>query len=340
MRYALSATAAGLLISSAALAGPDLIGFPEGYQDRFTHYATVNRADERKQVVKIFANDVALASAKDGAPLDSGSVLVMEIYLAKLDADDNPVVGNDGFFEPGDMAGIASRLPYLAGLGIDALWLTPFYPSPQADHGYDVADYRDVDPRFGTLADFDAMLARARLRLRRVSVRAMLVRGDIRSLPFRSRRPFALVMAPYGILQSLTRERDLHATLASAHRVLARGGLFGIDLVPDLPRWSEYRGRVSLEGRAKGGRTLTLVESVRQDRRRRLTIFDQTYIERRGREERRHRFSLTFRTLSVPQMARRLERAGFTVEAVLGDYQGGPWDERADTWVVLARRRS
>jgi len=186
----------------------------------------------------------------------------------------------------------------------------------------------------------DAMLARARLRLRRVSVRAMLVRGDIRSLPFRSRRPFALVMAPYGILQSLTRERDLHATLASAHRVLARGGLFGIDLVPDLPRWSEYRGRVSLEGRAKGGRTLTLVESVRQDRRRRLTIFDQTYIERRGREERRHRFSLTFRTLSVPQMARRLERAGFTVEAVLGDYQGGPWDERADTWVVLARRRS
>ena len=107
MRYALSATAAGLLISSAALAGPDLIEFPEGYQDRFTHYATVNRADERKQVVKIFANDVALASAKDGAPLDSGSVLVMEIYQAKLDADDNPVVGNDGFFEPGDMAGIA-----------------------------------------------------------------------------------------------------------------------------------------------------------------------------------------------------------------------------------------
>ena len=146
-------------------------------------------------------------------------------------------------------------------------------------------------------------------------------------------------MFPWAALQSLTRERDLHATLASVHRVLARGGLFGIDLVPDLPRWSEYRGRVSLEGRAEGGRTLTLVESVRQDRRRRLTIFDQTYIERRGREERRHRFSLTFRTLSVPQMARRLERAGFAVEAVLGDYQGGPWDERADTWVVLARRR-
>jgi alpha-glucosidase len=61
----------------------------------------------------------------------------------------------------GDMAGIAERLPYLADLGVDALWVTPFYPSPQKDHGYDVADYRDVDPRFGTLADFDAMLARA-----------------------------------------------------------------------------------------------------------------------------------------------------------------------------------
>jgi hypothetical protein len=107
MRYALSAAAAGLLISTAALAGPDLIEFPEGYQEDLTHYTTVNRADERKQVVKIFANDVALASAKDGAPLDPGSVLVMEVYKAKLDADENPVVGTDGFFEPDEMAGIA-----------------------------------------------------------------------------------------------------------------------------------------------------------------------------------------------------------------------------------------
>jgi Cytochrome P460 len=107
MRHALSATVAGMLISSAAVAGPELIDFPEGYKDSFTPYATVNRADERKQVVKIFANDVALASAEDGAPLDSGSVLVMEIYKAKLDADQNPVAGSDGFFEPGDMAGIA-----------------------------------------------------------------------------------------------------------------------------------------------------------------------------------------------------------------------------------------
>jgi alpha-glucosidase len=59
----------------------------------------------------------------------------------------------------GDLQGIRSRLPYLKELGIDALWLTPFYPSPQADHGYDVADYTDVDPLFGTLADFDELLA-------------------------------------------------------------------------------------------------------------------------------------------------------------------------------------
>ncbi len=61
----------------------------------------------------------------------------------------------------GDMVGIRQRLPYLADLGVDAVWITPFYPSPQHDHGYDVADYCDVDPLFGTLEDFDAMLATA-----------------------------------------------------------------------------------------------------------------------------------------------------------------------------------
>ena len=61
----------------------------------------------------------------------------------------------------GDMSGIAQRLPYLADLGVDSVWITPFYPSPQHDHGYDVADYRDVDPLFGTLEDFDLMLKTA-----------------------------------------------------------------------------------------------------------------------------------------------------------------------------------
>ncbi|WP_235035798.1 glycoside hydrolase family 13 protein [Curtobacterium sp. 18060] len=61
----------------------------------------------------------------------------------------------------GDVAGITSRVPYLAALGVDALWLSPFFPSPLADGGYDVADYRAVDPRLGSLADLDALLRSA-----------------------------------------------------------------------------------------------------------------------------------------------------------------------------------
>jgi alpha-glucosidase len=67
----------------------------------------------------------------------------------------------------GDLPGITGRLGHLAALGVDAVWLSPFYRSPMCDGGYDVADYRDVDPLFGTLADVDALLAEAhRLGLR------------------------------------------------------------------------------------------------------------------------------------------------------------------------------
>jgi alpha-glucosidase len=61
----------------------------------------------------------------------------------------------------GDLGGLTGRLPYLEELGVDALWLTPFYPSPLADGGYDVTDYCDVDPRLGTLEEFDELLAAA-----------------------------------------------------------------------------------------------------------------------------------------------------------------------------------
>jgi oligo-1,6-glucosidase len=64
----------------------------------------------------------------------------------------------------GDLPGVTARLPYLQQLGVDAVWLSPFYRSPQADGGYDVADYRQVDPAFGTLADFDSMLEEAHSR--------------------------------------------------------------------------------------------------------------------------------------------------------------------------------
>jgi SAM-dependent methyltransferase len=172
--------------------------------------------------------------------------------------------------------------------------------------------------------------SRTRLRLR-------FVRGDIRALPF-APRGFGMVLAPYGILQSLIRERDLSATLESVARVLSHGGTFGIDLVPDVPNWREYKNKVQLEGTMRGGASLTLVESVRQDPKRRLTTFEQRYIERRGDRTKEHLFELTFRTLSVSQMTRRLKSAGFRVETVLGDYRGRPWNARADVWIILAKK--
>jgi SAM-dependent methyltransferase len=187
----------------------------------------------------------------------------------------------------------------------------------------------------------EAMLGRARMRLNRarLSRRVSLVRGDIRALPFSS-SAFSLVIAPYGVLQSLLRERDLAATLKAVHDVLRPGSTFGVELVADLPSWDEYRKRVSLKGwkSRRGGAHVTLVETVRQDRARHLTIFDQEFTERVGRTRRTRRFALTFRTLTVPQMARRLEKAGFEITALLGDYRGAAWDARAEVWIILARR--
>lgn len=85
------------------------------------------------------------------APAWWRQAVVYQIYPRSF-ADAN----GDGL---GDIPGILSRVDYLAELGIDAVWLSPFYPSALADGGYDVADYRDVDPRLGTLEDFDAMVA-------------------------------------------------------------------------------------------------------------------------------------------------------------------------------------
>ncbi|MFI6264560.1 glycoside hydrolase family 13 protein [Micromonospora sp. NPDC051006] len=81
------------------------------------------------------------------------SAVVYQVYVRSF-ADAN----GDGI---GDLRGLRERLPYLRDLGVDALWLTPFYTSPMVDGGYDVADYRDVDPMFGTLGDFDAMITEA-----------------------------------------------------------------------------------------------------------------------------------------------------------------------------------
>jgi alpha-glucosidase len=86
--------------------------------------------------------------------------VVYQIYPLSF-ADSN----GDGM---GDLQGIRSRLDHLVWLGVDALWISPFYPSPMADFGYDVSDYCGVDPRFGDLAEFDALLAEAHRRGLRV----------------------------------------------------------------------------------------------------------------------------------------------------------------------------
>ncbi len=183
------------------------------------------------------------------------------------------------------------------------------------------------------------MLARAAARKRRARrpLDIHLIRADIRHLPIAD-RSVPLVIAPYGILQSLLRERDLTATLEAVARVVEPHGMFGLELVADLPSWNEYRNKVSLRGRRAGGTHVTLIESVRQDRAKRLTLFEQEFVERRGRQKTHRTFTLAFRTLSVPQMVRRLEKAGFEVSALLGDYQGGPWDPRAEVWIILARK--
>lgn len=78
--------------------------------------------------------------------------VIYQIYPRSFASSGGPV---------GDLRGIIGRLPYLRALGVDAVWLSPFYRSPQNDAGYDVADYRDVDPRFGTLADAEELITRA-----------------------------------------------------------------------------------------------------------------------------------------------------------------------------------
>jgi len=79
--------------------------------------------------------------------------IIYQIYPRSF-ADSN----RDGI---GDLPGITAHLDYLAGLGIDAIWLSPFYPTPDADFGYDVSDHTAVDPRFGTMADFDQLVGEA-----------------------------------------------------------------------------------------------------------------------------------------------------------------------------------
>ncbi|MFD7034069.1 alpha-amylase family glycosyl hydrolase, partial [Streptomyces sp. NPDC059917] len=95
----------------------------------------------------------ALPTATGTQPGWWREAVIYQVYPRSF-ADSN----GDGM---GDLEGVRTRLPYLKELGVDAVWLSPFYASPQADAGYDVADYRAIDPMFGSLHDADAVIREA-----------------------------------------------------------------------------------------------------------------------------------------------------------------------------------
>ncbi len=106
--------------------------------------------------------------------------MIYQIYPRSfLDSDGNGV---------GDLPGILARLDYIASLGVDAIWISPFFKSPMADFGYDIAEYRAVDPLFGTLSDFDRLLAAAHARNLRVIIDQVLSHTSIEHAWFRASR--------------------------------------------------------------------------------------------------------------------------------------------------------
>ncbi|KZC40322.1 MULTISPECIES: alpha-glucosidase family protein [Rhodanobacter] len=113
------------------------------------------------------------------APWWRGAVIYQIYPRSFLDTDGDGV---------GDLPGIIERLDYVAGLGVDAIWIAPFFRSPMADFGYDIADYRDVDPLFGTLADFDALLAKAHALGLKVMIDQVLSHTSVEHAWFRESR--------------------------------------------------------------------------------------------------------------------------------------------------------
>ncbi len=103
-----------------------------------------------------------------------------EVYVRSFqDSNDDGV---------GDLNGLARRLPYFQDLGIDAIWITPFYPSPQVDFGYDVSDHEEVDPQFGSLRDFDRLIDEAHRRDLRVIIDIVLNHTSDRHVWFEESR--------------------------------------------------------------------------------------------------------------------------------------------------------
>ena len=166
-----------------------------------------------------------------------------------------------------------------------------------------------------------------------------MVRGDIRALPFPD-ASFDIVLAPYGILQSLLRDKDFNATIDAVARVLRPGGRFGIDLVPDVPNWKEYNRKVALDRPSRAHGPAGLARRVGAPGSREAADHLRPRVPRglgpqpAGAPVHGH----------VPDAAGEdggqapRSAPGFRVAALLGDYDGRPWDDRAQTWIMLAER--
>jgi SAM-dependent methyltransferase len=155
------------------------------------------------------------------------------------------------------------------------------------------------------------------------------IRGDIRHLPFPD-GTFPVVIAPYGAV-ALARARSRGDTDAVARRAAGVRPRALADLGVLVNIATSRSARPAPQRRHEADR-------IGPPGRAQTHAFDQEFVERHGRHVRRRQFTLSFRTLTVRQMRRRLEKAGFQITALLGDYQGGPWDERADAWIILATK--
>jgi alpha-glucosidase len=121
--------------------------------------APAGASEARPAQHQITAQQSAPAAAAESEERERdwwNNAVVYEVYPRSFQDSDGDGVG--------DLNGITSRLDYLKELGVDAIWLTPVYPSPQVDFGYDISDYRSIDPQYGTLADFERLVAEAKKR--------------------------------------------------------------------------------------------------------------------------------------------------------------------------------
>src|SRR5918993_1949038 len=112
-----------------------------------------HRHEETRSVTMPLADAETARPVLAGDPLWWRSAVIYQVYVRSFADSDG-----DG---TGDLRGVRSRLGYLKELGVDALWFNPWYPSPLADGGYDVSDYRDIHPSFGTLEDAELLIAEA-----------------------------------------------------------------------------------------------------------------------------------------------------------------------------------